>query len=28
MGLDGEVINEKDTGSCNGTCDIIFKIKW
>jgi len=28
MGLDGEVINEKDTGSCNGTCAIIFKIKW
>jgi len=28
MGLDGEVINEKGTGSCNGTCDIIFKIKW
>jgi len=28
MGLDGEVINEKDTSSCNGTCDIIFRIKW
>ena len=28
MGLDGEVINEKDTGNCDGTCDIIFKIKW
>jgi hypothetical protein len=28
MGLDGEVINEKDTGNCNGTCEIIFKIKW
>jgi hypothetical protein len=28
MGLDGEVINERDTSSCNGTCEIIFKIKW
>jgi hypothetical protein len=28
MGLDGEVINEKDTGNCDGTCDIIFRIKW
>jgi hypothetical protein len=28
MGLDGEVINEKDTANCNGTCDIIFRIKW
>ena len=28
MGLDGEVMNEKDTNNCNGTCDIIFKIKW
>jgi hypothetical protein len=28
MGLDGEVINEKDTSNCDGTCDIIFKIKW
>jgi hypothetical protein len=28
MGLDGEVINEKDTSNCNGTCEIIFKIKW
>jgi hypothetical protein len=27
MGLDGEVINEKDTNNCYGTCDIIFKIK-
>jgi hypothetical protein len=28
MGLAGEVINEKDTSNCDGTCDIIFKIKW
>jgi len=28
MGLEGEVINEKDTSDCNGTCKIIFKIKW
>jgi len=28
MGLDGEVTNEKDTSNCNGTCEIVFKIKW
>jgi len=28
MGLNGEVINEKNTNNCNGTCEIIFKIKW
>jgi hypothetical protein len=28
MGLDGEVINEKDTSNCEGTCEIVFKIKW
>jgi hypothetical protein len=28
MGLNGEVINEKNTINCNGTCEIIFKIKW
>jgi hypothetical protein len=28
MGLDGEVVNEKDTSNCNGTCDIVFRIKW
>jgi len=28
MGLDGEVINEKDTSNCDGTCDLVFKIKW
>jgi hypothetical protein len=27
MGLDGEVINEKDTSNCKGTCEIIFRIK-
>jgi hypothetical protein len=28
MELDGEVVNEKDTSNCKGTCYIIFKIKW
>ena len=28
MGLNGELINEKDTSNCNGTCEIIFRIKW
>ncbi len=28
MGIAGEVINEKNTDNCNGTCEIIFKIKW
>ncbi len=28
MGLDGEVANEKDTSNCNGTCEILFKIRW
>jgi len=28
MGLDGEVINEKDANNCNGTCEILFRIKW
>jgi hypothetical protein len=28
MGLDGEVTNEKDTSNCDGTCEIVFKIKW
>ena len=28
MGLEGEVINEKNTNNCNGTCENIFKIKW
>jgi hypothetical protein len=27
MGLHGDVINEKDTGNCHGTCEIIFRIK-
>jgi hypothetical protein len=28
MGLNGEVINEKNTNNCNGACELIFKIKW
>jgi hypothetical protein len=28
LGLNGEVINEKNTNDCNGTCEITFKIKW
>jgi hypothetical protein len=28
MGLDGQVTNEKNTSDCNGTCEIIFRIKW
>ncbi len=28
LGLDGEVINEKNTNNCHGTCEIFFKIKW
>jgi hypothetical protein len=28
MGLDGEVINDKNTSDCNGTCEITFKINW
>ena len=28
LGLNGEVINEKNTNNCNGTCEIFFKIKW
>ncbi len=28
MGLDGEVTNERDTNNCNGTCEILFRIKW
>lgn len=27
MNFDGEVVNEKDTNNCNGTCDIVFKMK-
>ena len=27
-GLQGEVIAEKNTDNCNGTCEIIIKIKW
>lgn len=28
FGLQGEVIAEKDMNNCNGTCDIIFKLRW
>jgi hypothetical protein len=28
LGLNGQVINEKNTNNCNGTCDIFFKIEW
>jgi len=28
MGLDGEVTNEKDTSNCDGTCEIVFNMKW
>jgi hypothetical protein len=28
MGLDREITNERETSNCNGTCEIIFKIKW
>ena len=26
--LDGEVVREKDTNTCHGTCEIVFMIKW
>jgi hypothetical protein len=28
LGLNGEVINDKNTNNCCGTCDIFFKINW
>ena len=28
MGLQGEVVNEKNTNNCHGTCEIFFKVKW
>jgi hypothetical protein len=28
MELDGVIMNERETSNCNGTCEIIFKIKW
>lgn len=28
LGLEGEIIAEKNTNNCNGTCYIIFKIIW
>ncbi|NVM54877.1 MAG: hypothetical protein HWN66_14330 [Candidatus Helarchaeota archaeon] len=27
-GLEGEIITEKNAQNCNGTCKIIFKVKW
>ena len=28
LGLDAVVMNEKDTGNCDGTCEIVFRISW
>ena len=28
LGLEGEIIADKNTNNCNGTCKIIFKIRW
>lgn len=28
LGLEGDVIAEKNTNNCNGSCNIIFRIKW
>ena len=28
LGLEGEIIAEKNTNNCNGTCEIIFRIRW
>jgi len=28
IGLQGEVVNEKNTNNCHGTCEVFFKIKW
>ncbi|MDY7033824.1 MAG: hypothetical protein SVY10_18170 [Thermodesulfobacteriota bacterium] len=28
LGLDGEVIKEKNTHNCNGSCETFVKIKW
>ena len=28
LGLNGVVVNEKNTNNCNGSCDIFFKINW
>jgi hypothetical protein len=28
FGLKGEISAEKNTNNCNGSCEIIFKIKW
>ena len=26
--LSGEVLNEKNTNNCNGSCEFVFKIRW
>lgn len=28
LGLSGEIIAEKNTSNCGGTCDFVFKIMW
>ena len=28
LGLEGETITDKNTDHCNGTCKIVFRIKW
>jgi hypothetical protein len=28
VGLQGEVVNEKNTNNCHGTCEIFFKVRW
>lgn len=28
MGLNGEIIQDKDSSNCRGTCGIVFKIDW
>lgn len=28
LGLNGEIINTAETGTCGGSCDFVFKINW
>ena len=28
LGLNGQVINEKNTNNCGGKCDIFFRVRW
>ena len=28
LGLEGDIIAERNTDNCNGTCEIIFRISW